>query len=254
MTPDPILDHPIISERYFFPRATPLPNAVMVEVPGAKLACWRSAPPTDRPVLLHFHGNGEVVADWAGQLTGAVQRMGFEVFYGEYRGYGASTGTPMLGAMLDDVPAIVEAVGVPPEQIVVFGRSVGSIYAIEAIHRFPSMRGLVLESGIHDVLERLALRLHPDELGCTAAELQHAVSRRLDHGVKLGGYTGPCLVLHAEQDHLVGVHHAIANHRAVASKTKRLVRFPRGDHNSIMGANMESYMTELARFLAAVGS
>jgi alpha-beta hydrolase superfamily lysophospholipase len=254
MTPDPILDHPVISERYFFPRPTPLPNPVMVEVPGARLGCWRSAPPSDRPVLLHFHGNGEVVADWTELLTGAVQRMGFEVFFGEYRGYGASTGTPMLGAMLDDVSAIIEAVGVAPERIVVFGRSVGSIYAIEAVHRFGSMRGLILESGIHDVLERLALRLHPDELGCTAAELQHAVSRRLDHQAKLSGYTGPCLVLHAEQDHLVGVQHAIANHRAVASENKRLVRFPQGDHNSIMGANMQAYMTELSRFLVGLSS
>jgi pimeloyl-ACP methyl ester carboxylesterase len=249
MPNDPILDHPVISERYFFPRTAPLSDAVMVDVPGAQLACWRSAPPSDRPVLLHFHGNGEIVGDWIDLLPAAIQQMGHDVFFAEYRGYGASSGTPMLGTMLDDVSAIVSAVGVPPERIVVFGRSVGSLYAIEAVHRFGRMGGLVLESGIHDVLERLTLRLQASELGCTMAELQHAVSERLDHARKLGAYTGPALILHAEQDHLVGVHHAIANHRALASTDKRLVRFPRGDHNSILVANLEAYMTELSGFL-----
>ncbi len=249
MTDEAIVDHRIISERYFFPRRTELPGAVMVDVPGARLACWRSAPPSDRPVLLHFHGNGEVVADWVAILPRVVQQMGYELFLAEYRGYGASTGEPALGTMLDDVAHIVSAVGVSPDRIVAFGRSVGSLYAIEAAARYPSLRGLVIESGIHDVHERLILRLRPDELGCTPAQLQHAVGRYFDHSLKLSTYPGPGLVMHAEQDHLVGVHHAVANHRSMATTHKRIVRFERGDHNSIMVVNMQAYISELAQFL-----
>lgn len=167
----------------------------------------------------------------------------------------SSTGTPLLAAMLDDVAPIVDAVGVEPDQIVAFGRSVGSIYAIEAVHRYPGLRGLVLESGVHNVLERLSLRARPEELGCTAAQLLRAVERRLDHAAKLAGYTNPALILHAEKDNLVGVEHAYLNHRALGSapSKKLLVRFPMGDHNSILAANAQAYMAVLARFLSGIG-
>ena len=49
-----ILNHQLISERYFFPQKAELPQAVMVPVAGASLGCWRSGPPSDKPVLLHF--------------------------------------------------------------------------------------------------------------------------------------------------------------------------------------------------------
>ena len=52
-------------------------------------------------------------------------------FLAEYRGYGGSTGEPSLVAMLDDVDAIFSALGRPAGELVVYGRSIGSIYAIE---------------------------------------------------------------------------------------------------------------------------
>ena len=107
----PILDHEVISQRYFFPQRAPLADAVSVPTPEGPLACWRSAPPSDRPVLVHFHGNGELVHHWAPDFAPMVQRMGYEVFLAEYRGYGASAGKPRLSAMLDDVDAIATAIG-----------------------------------------------------------------------------------------------------------------------------------------------
>jgi pimeloyl-ACP methyl ester carboxylesterase len=243
-----LLDHPIISERYFFPQRAELPGACWVESQGLRLGCWRSAPPSEKPVVLHFHGNGELVHHWIDDLTPRIQAMGWELFLAEYRGYGASEGRPVLEGMLDDVPAILEAVGLPPERIVVFGRSIGSIYAIEAIHRVPELAGLVLESGIADLYERLALRMRPNELGCTDAELRAAVKARFDHGAKLAAWSGPSLVMHAEQDHLVGIHHAVRN--AESAQDSILVRFPRGDHNSILFANQAGYFRVLGDFLA----
>jgi pimeloyl-ACP methyl ester carboxylesterase len=244
----PLLDHPIISARYFFPSRAKLPGACWVESQGLRLACWRSAPPSDKPVLVHFHGNGELVHHWIDDLGPRVQDMGWELFLAEYRGYGASEGKPALQAMLDDVPAILDAVGLPPERMVVFGRSIGSIYAIEAVHRVPELAGLVLESGVADLYERLALRMRPVELGCTDAELRAAVKERFDHGAKLAAWSGPSLVMHAEHDHLVGIHHGVAN--AEAAQDCTLVRFPRGDHNNILFANQSAYFRVLRDFLA----
>ena len=92
--------------------------------------------------------------------------MGWDLLLAEYRGYGGSTGEPLLGRMLDDVEAVLRAAG-PPERLVVFGRSVGSLFALEAVARCPGVAGLVLESAIADPLERLLLRVTPRELGVT---------------------------------------------------------------------------------------
>jgi hypothetical protein len=150
--------------------------------------------------------------------------------------------------MLGDVDAIREVVGVPDSQIVVFGRSVGSIFAIEWVDRFPETRALVIESGIFDVLERLALRVTPAELGCAPGALEQACAERLNHGQKLSSYGGPSLFLHAEGDHLVDISHA---ERSAAASGERatLLRLPYGDHNSIMGANVAAYFNALGAFL-----
>ncbi len=244
-----VLNHPLIAQRYFFPQKVELPGATLVPTPVGPLACWRSAPPSERPLLVHFHGNGELVHHWVQGFVPTLQEMGFEVFLAEYRGYGASAGEPLLGEMLGDLDAIRDALGVPDKQVVVFGRSVGSIFAIEWVNRFPETRGLVIESGIHDVLERLALRVSPRELGVGPDALREACERELNHGDKLARYGGPSLFLHAEGDHLVEISHAERNAQAAGERAE-LVRFSRGDHNSILAMNAEAYFKALERFLA----
>ena len=238
----PILDHDLISQRYFFPRPAPLDDGVPVSTPGGRLMCWQSGPFSDRPVVLQFHGNGEIVHDWKGDWAAWLQMQGYDVFLAEYRGYGGSEGIPRLAAMLDDVSSIVETMGVPASQIVVFGRSIGSLYAAEMVHRYPQTRGLVIESGISDLAERLLLRMHPAELGCSEAELRVALDTHFNQAEKLAGYTGPSLFLHAIHDHLVGIHHAEANFEMAGGTDKAIVRLPRGDHNSILGANAEVFI------------
>ncbi|MDP6947299.1 MAG: alpha/beta hydrolase, partial [Myxococcota bacterium] len=191
----------------------------------------------------------ELVHHWIKGFTPLVQAMGYELFLAEYRGYGASAGEPLLGSMLDDLDAIAEAVGVPTARTVAFGRSVGSLFAIEWVHRFADTAGLIVESGIHDVLERLALRVTPAELGCTQDAFEEAVRARLDHGSKLGAYGGPSLFLHAEGDHLVDISHAVRNARAAGTRAS-LVRLAHGDHNSIFPANIDAYVAALEAFLA----
>lgn len=244
-------DHPIISERYFFPRVAPppWPARIDVEVDDATLACAQNR--EGHPLcLLHFHGNGEVVDDYLPDFAKLVSKMGLDSFFAEYRGYGGSTGTPLLGTMLDDVDALVAAAG-DVSNLVVFGRSIGSIYAIEVARRYPKIRGLVLESGIANVLERILLRASPSELGTSAADLQSAFAQRFDHHAKLRAYPGPVLILHAQHDHLVSVEHAKEN-AASAGKRCHLEILPRGDHNSIFFENQDRYLEALRSFVAAL--
>jgi pimeloyl-ACP methyl ester carboxylesterase len=145
---------------------------------------------------------------------------------------------------------VVAASGVAPERIVFFGRSVGSLFAVHAVERFPRAAGLVLESGIADVLERVLLRAEPRELGVTAEALAAAVGERLDQRRKLASYRGPVLVLHARHDGLVDVSHAEAL-AAAAGGPVTLKIFERGDHNSILAENAAAYQEAVAAFLGA---
>jgi pimeloyl-ACP methyl ester carboxylesterase len=253
--PGALLDHPLVAARYFFPRRAFIPDPLWVEAGDARLACaLRRTGAPDPLTIVHFHGNGEVVADWledglADEITG---RLGCDLLLAEYRGYGLSTGAPRLGRMLDDVEAVVRAAGVPPEKIVLFGRSVGSIFALEAAARFPRAAGLVLESGIADVLERLLLRVEPRELGATAEDLAAAVAARLDHRAKLAAYPGPVLVMHAREDDLVPASHG-ERLAAWAAGPAILKLSDAGDHNSILGVNWRAYLDALAELVALAG-
>jgi pimeloyl-ACP methyl ester carboxylesterase len=221
-----ILDHPIISERYFFPRPDSVDEPFRVETNGVELLCHRTA---GDPMLVHFHGNGEVVADWVPELSHSLSRLGIGSLFGEYRGYGGSGGSPALVSMLDDALAVVDATGVAPGRIVLYGRSVGSIYALHAAAHRP-VAGLIIESGIADVGEGLGVR--PDEIESTRAELDAAVSTHFDHRAKLRDFGGPVLIYHTATDHLVSVRHA----RRLAEWAGPLATlhvFERGGHNTI---------------------
>jgi hypothetical protein len=247
-----ILDSPLLSSRYFFPRPDSIPNPFWVDCDGARLACHRHAPHPDGFTFLHFHGNGEVVADYASDYAETIVGLGMNVLFAEYRGYGASTGSPALGAMLGDTDAIVRALGVPDEKLIVYGRSIGSLYAIECAARHPRIAGLILESGIADPLERVLLRASPEELGVSMQALEGEVRRLFDHQKKLSTYAGPLLVMHTEHDGIVDRSHADRMTAWCASGDKLEHIFQRGNHNTILGVNWLEYVEVLRRFVDRV--
>ncbi len=246
--PPSILDHPTLSQRYFFPRRDAPADIFWIESGDARLACAYAAPHRDAFTLVHFHGNGEVVADYFPDHAADLTALGVNVLFAEYRGYGGSSGEPGMARLLDDVPAIVKALNASPSRIVAFGRSVGSLYAAELVHRFPETAGLILESGIADPLERILIRVRPDELGATPTELAAAVRASIDPEPKLKAYAGPVLVLHAEHDSMVDSSHAVRN--AGYAKCATLNLLPEGDHNSIFDENRDEYLAAVAQFLA----
>ena len=245
-----LFDHPLISERYFFPRPGQVIDETRVELEGCTLSNHHSERDPEAPTVLYFHGNGEIVADYVPGLRDVFHDMGANAYFAEYRGYGASTGRPLMATMLDDVSAIIEQSGIPPEKLIVFGRSVGSIYALEAAKRYPNIAGLIIESGISDPVQRIELRVTPEELGTSAEELHEEAKRLFNHEEKLGHYKGPLLILHARQDHLVTLDHAEDNYPWSASPQKELVIFEKGDHNSILFMNQLQYLQKVAEFIA----
>lgn len=249
--PQSILNHPLITQNYFFPRPASFANPFWVETGQVKLGCYYHQKYADAKTIIHFHGNGEVVSDYLPDFVTIIEQLGYNCFLAEYRGYGMSSGVPALGAMLADVEAIIKATQQPPENLILFGRSVGSIYALQGVSRFPSIAGLIIESGIADPLERLLLRVQPQALNATDEQVQTAVTHYLNHQNKLAIYNGATLIMHTRYDGLVDLIHGQQLYEW-ASEPKTLKIFERGNHNTIMGVNFQEYFQSVQAFIESL--
>ncbi len=245
------LNHPILSSRYFFPWPNAFDNPFVVKGRGFQLGCRYMKISDKLPTIIHFHGNGECVADYLGDFEESVANAGANLLLAEYRGYGMSSGAPALAEMLDDVALLVEASGVPPEQIVFFGRSLGSLYAVHGAALYPQAAGLIIESGLADPLERILVRIMPRDVGATAAELQAEVHTFFDQRSKIAAFSGSTLILHTRNDDMVSASHAERLHDW-ANTPKQLLIFERGDHNSILAVNQQAYFAAVHSFLHSI--
>jgi pimeloyl-ACP methyl ester carboxylesterase len=246
---DSLLDHPLIAERYFFPRKAHFENPFRVRCGDAELCCFLQDRRPGARTVVHFHGNGEIVPDYFGDFLEAIDALECNCLLVEFRGYGMSTGTPLLGRMLDDVAVVVRALGKPSDSLVFFGRSVGSIHAIHAASLFPDAAGLILESGIASPLERLLMRIRPEEMGASLDALRKEARARLDHETKLARFRGPVLILHTLDDGLVDVGNARTLNAWCAGRATLKI-FEHGDHNSILFVNRREYFAAVAEFLS----
>ena len=245
-----ILDHPALSARLFYPWPNPFPDPFFVEGNNGKLGCRYIRGFPDGLTMIHFHGNGETVADHLDEFAPAIASLGVNLLLAEYPGYGMSEGQPRLAAMLEDIPAIVTASGADPSRLIFFGRSLGSLYAAHAAFLYPDAAGLILESGIADPMERILIRVEPWQMETTMEELRAEVDRVLNQMEKLAAFRGRTLVLHTRNDDIVPVSHGELLHEW-ANEPKELVIFERGNHNNIMEVNRKEYFERLESMIRA---
>ena len=249
--PRHFLDHPILASRYFYPWPDHFDQPFFVEGNGYRLGCRYLKVSPELPTIIHFHGNGETVADYLGDFEQRIAASGANLLLAEYRGYGMSSGEPALVAMLADVPRLVAATGLAPEQIIFFGRSLGSLYALHGAALYPDAAGLIIESGLADPLERILVRITPGEVGATLAELQAEVDRQLNQRAKIADFGGRVLLMHSRYDDLVSVSHAERLYQW-ANEPKQLLIFERGDHNTILATNRDAYFAAVGKFINAI--
>ena len=87
-----LLDHPSISGKYLFPQNRKLKRPFVVRVNNVELACFQRIVGNSGFTLIHFHGNGEAVADYVPFMADVFEDMGLNQLFVEYRAYGGSSG------------------------------------------------------------------------------------------------------------------------------------------------------------------
>ena len=164
---------------------------------GEKLLAWYSPPKDGLPVLLFFHGNG-------GVMSGRPRRYDFYTRHGlglmavEYRGYGASSGSPSeAGFMVDAQTAYdwLTAKGVAPSGIVIVGESLGTAVATKLAARVKA-EALLLEAPYSSVVDVAAARYW---FAPVRALIRHQFNAIAD----VGRVNMPILIHHGTEDQTV---------------------------------------------------
>jgi fermentation-respiration switch protein FrsA (DUF1100 family) len=234
----------------FYPQpvasAAQLPAEAMpleiVATDGTRLRGWmRGASALPAPVVLYFGGNAEEVS---GTLAEPRWPRDWTIVAINYRGYGASEGTPGEAALLADARVIYDAIaarpGVDPRRIVAFGRSLGTGVAVKLAAARP-LAGLVLVSP-YDSLVALG-RTHYPWLPVSAL-LRH----RFDSGDDAQRLQVPLLAIVADRDSIIPHERSQALYDAWAGPKSWLV-VPATDHNTV--SLPEEFWAGVSGFLRA---
>lgn len=104
---------------------------MMIPVDGAEINGLHFQQPDSRGLIFFLHGNGGSLDSWTSNV-GYYQRINYDLFIFDYRGYGKSTGQIQSEAQLhEDVRTVWDIVSrlYPDKPIVLYGRSLGTALA-----------------------------------------------------------------------------------------------------------------------------
>jgi len=258
--PFTILDQPAVLRVMFYPRRS-WPGMTLlssvhdgrVEVEsGVSVGYSLHLAEPQSPLVLCFHGNGEIVRDYDG-IAPLYIGLGISLLVADYRGYGWSDGFPTASSLVYDASLVFEALGQMleevgskvPQRVFVMGRSLGSAAAIEvARHHQEAIAGLIIESGFAHTLRLLA------RLGVVLGDLdeEQDVFANLS---KIGQINLPTLVIHGQADMLIPASEGIALYdgSAAADDEKRLVIIPGAGHNDLLALGAVTYFEAIRDFV-----
>jgi len=190
-------------------------------------------------VVLYFHGNAGSLRSWGAVAHTFVER-GYDVLMPDYRTYGKSSGHIASEQMLHDDAAVAYQYLLPhyPEdQIVVYGRSIGSGIAtyLAKSHR-PRM--LILETPYFS-LKEIVRQHYPFVPG-------GLLKYPLRTDLWIGDVACPVYLFHGTSDDLIP-HDASERLAALVRTEHQLITIVGGGHNDL--GNFEQYGQQLDRIL-----
>jgi pimeloyl-ACP methyl ester carboxylesterase len=251
------IDAPAVTQFVFHPRPEPpglgLGGVATRTVSGDAAISGRLYDAhASRVLLIFFHGNGEIAADYD-DLARFYTACGTAFWVVDYRGYGRSSGTPSYrrmftdaDALLRDIATVEETLGKPFDRIVVMGRSLGSASAIYLAAAHPDrISALVLDSPFADG-PALIRRLGGPRLAATSMA---GVDDNID---RIARVRQPCLILHGLQDAIIPVSDAEALYAACPGSDKRLLTIEGAGHNDLLMRAFETYFSALGAMIGKV--
>ncbi len=220
-------------------------DAELSEVMGARgrtVYCFHVPAPKGAPTVVHFHGNGEELADLV-PLAWAFRRAGLGFFAIEYPGYGmAKAFEPSEEAIYADAEAALwhlhNGLGVPTTAVVLEGQSLGSGVAVEMALRGHGTR-LVLISPFTSVPD-VAARTVP------VLPVRWLVRDHFDNAEKARHLSLPVLIVHGTDDEVIPF--AMGEELSHVFPTATLYKVQGGHHNDLFVRDGRLVTDRIAEF------
>lgn len=211
-------------------------------------------PAESERVLLYLHGNGANIGANVAQAS-RFHQLGFSVLLIDYRGYGMSEGGfPTETSVYTDAQAAWDYLiqrGIAPEQIFVYGHSLGGAIAINLATQNPSAAGLIVQSSFTSMREMATyaknLEIFPLDL---------LLTQRFDSLQKLQANGSPSekslqmpvLFIHGTADVQVPSVMSEALY-AAAPEPKQIWLVPNAGHNDVADVAGAEYLQVVRRFV-----
>jgi len=195
-------------------------NPLWLETRHGRTEAWflpgKGRAPSRGPVVLLFHGNGEIIDFLPEQMEGFRER-GMGVLLVEYPGYGRSAGNTseesITAVAVAAYDAMVKRDDVDPKRVIAYGRSLGGGPAC-ALSRQRPLAALVLQSSFTSIRPFARRFFVPGFL----------VRDVYDNRSALADFPGPVLILHGLFDDIVPFAHG--EELARVARNVRFIEFP----------------------------
>jgi hypothetical protein len=210
------------------PAEARLPEAqevVLTTSDGEKLIAWHVPPRGDKPVVIYFHGNAEIVA-WGAWRHRATIADGTGLIALNFRGYGGSTGTPTEDGLHRDAQAAYAfaAERYPQHRIVLWAQSLGTGVAVRLASEKPVGK-LILEAPYSSAVD-VAASLFP------WVPVRWLMKDHLRSDQWIGAVHVPLLIMHGALDDVIPIRFG-ERLFALANEPKRFIRFDKAGHNDL---------------------
>ena len=217
-------------------------DVTLTAADGVRLHAWYVPAENARATLLFCHGNGGNLS-WRVDSLRIFHDLGLSSLIFDYRGYGRSEGKPSVAGVALDARAAwewLENRGVAPDDIVLFGRSLGGAVAL-SLTRHVKPRLLILESTFASPFGAVRLNFLAPLLRLAVGDIWNSreAARHL---------TMPTLCIHSPDDGIVPYREGRRLYEAVASD-KTFVEI-RGGHNEGFLKSQSVYIPALDAFLS----
>ncbi|MFP4106445.1 MAG: alpha/beta hydrolase [Phycisphaerae bacterium] len=191
---------------------------------GVKVHGWFAATENARGAVLMCHGNGGNISHRLDMID-LWQRQGLSVLVFDYRGYGRSGGSPTEEGTYADARAawayLTEQKQIPPQRIILHGRSLGGAIAAYLASRYDA-GGLIVDSAFTS-LPDVGADIYP------YLPVRMLVKYRYATREYLAEANCPVLIIHSRDDDIVPFEHGEALFKA-AGEPKTFVEV-NGSHN-----------------------
>ena len=208
---------------------------------GERLYGWWTPPKPGHGAILVLTGKGVVVSDYA-ELFGDLTQHGFGVLGIDYRGNGASTGSPSEKGLRADARAAYDFArnAAPEAKIAVYGESLGSGVAV-GLARDRKVAGVLLNSPYASVVRLFELRGPP-------LPYRILMTNQLDSEALVGGIGVPLLILHGTEDSAIPITEARRLY-AAAKQPKEMIEVAGAQHGEVwFGPTRDRALAALAEW------